>query len=54
MTKKPNKTNSGTNIEDVKKQNQQAAQGKYKTEFADETDVQSVKEQVKKAEQKKK
>ncbi|GAB4074407.1 hypothetical protein GCM10028778_19100 [Barrientosiimonas marina] len=52
--KQPNQTKTGTNVEDVKKQNQQAKQGQYETEYAAETDVQSVKERNKKSEQNKK
>jgi len=44
---------SETNVQEVKKQNQQAAQG-YSTEFASETNVQEVKKQNQQAEQNKK
>jgi len=54
MPKHPKKSEAGTNIEEVKKQNQKATQGKYEAEFADETDAQSVKEKNQKAEQNKK
>lgn len=50
---KQNKTSSGTNIQNVKKQNAQSAQGQYGTEFASETDVQSVRQQNQKAESQK-
>lgn len=51
----PNQTVSGTNVQKVKQQNQQAkqGQGQYGTEFASETDVQEVKQRNQKAEQKK-
>ena len=65
MPKHPKRSASGTNIEDVKKQNQQAAQQNnqqqqqqqqqpYSTEFASETDVQKVKKQNQKSQQQKK
>jgi len=54
MPKHPKKSEAGTNVEEVKKQNQKAAQGKYEAEFAEETDAQSVKEKNQKAEQNKK
>jgi small acid-soluble spore protein E (minor gamma-type SASP) len=45
----PNKTASGTNVQHVKQQNAQSAQGQagqqFGTEFASETDVQKVKQQ---------
>lgn len=50
-------TKSGTNVEQVKKQNQKAANktpGQMKEEFAEETDVQSVKKQNQQSEQNKK
>ncbi|MGM8363844.1 gamma-type small acid-soluble spore protein [Virgibacillus sp. W0181] len=52
--KKPNQTASGTNVQKVKKQNQQAAQGQYGTEFASETDAQEVRKQNQKSKQNKK
>lgn len=54
MAKNPKKSKAGTNIQEVKKQNQMAQQGQYETEFASETDVQSVKEQNRKSQQNKK
>ncbi|HLQ72478.1 MAG TPA: gamma-type small acid-soluble spore protein [Bacillota bacterium] len=53
MAKKPNKTTAGTNVQQVKKHNQKAAQGQassqqnqqYGAEFASETNVQDVKRQ---------
>lgn len=45
---------SKTNAQQVKKQNQAAAQGQYGTEFASETNAQEVKKQNQKAEQNKK
>ncbi|MTH55470.1 gamma-type small acid-soluble spore protein [Bacillus mangrovi] len=44
------KTTSGTNVQHVKQQNQQAAQGQYGTEFASETDAQHVKKYNQQAE----
>jgi len=54
MAKKVNKTEAGTNIKQVRKQNQLAQQGQYETEFASETDAQSVKERNQKSQQNKK
>ncbi|MFD1360715.1 gamma-type small acid-soluble spore protein [Lentibacillus salinarum] len=58
MAKKqqPNKTSAGTNVQEVKKQNQQAqqGQGQYGTEFASETNAQEVRKQNQKSQQKKK
>ncbi len=58
MAKKPNKTAAGTNIQQVKQQNQQAAQGQsqgqFGTEFASETDAQQVKQQNQQSQAKKK
>ncbi|PAV28168.1 gamma-type small acid-soluble spore protein [Virgibacillus profundi] len=56
MAKKPNKTAAGTNVQKVKQQNQQAAQGQgqYGTEFASETNAQEVKKQNQKSQQNKK
>ena len=45
---------SETNVEEVKKQNQAAANGIYKAEFGSETNVSEVKKQNQKAEQNKK
>ncbi|WP_217589724.1 gamma-type small acid-soluble spore protein [Lentibacillus saliphilus] len=55
MAKKPNQTQSGTNVQHVKQQNQQAqqGQGQYGTEFASETDVQEVKKRNQKSQQNK-
>ncbi|WP_077324571.1 gamma-type small acid-soluble spore protein [Virgibacillus siamensis] len=53
----PKKSAAGTNVEQVKKQNQQAAQGQgqYGTEFASEqTNAQQVKKQNQKSQQSKK
>lgn len=56
----PKKTSSGTNVQHVKKQNQQAgqqqqgSQGQYGTEFASETDAQEVKKRNQKSQQNKK
>lgn len=44
------KSQAGTNVEKVKQQNAASTQGNYETEFASETDAQSVKERNKKAE----
>lgn len=52
----PNKTEAGTNKQQVKKQNQQSAQaqpGQYGTEFGEETDAQQVKKQNQQSAQKK-
>ncbi|WP_117149078.1 gamma-type small acid-soluble spore protein [Paraliobacillus zengyii] len=49
----PNETVTGTNVQKVKQQNQQAKQGQYGTEFASETDAQQVKKQNQKSQQKK-
>ncbi|GAA0442633.1 MAG: gamma-type small acid-soluble spore protein [Bacillota bacterium] len=57
MAKKPNKTTAGTNVQKVKQQNQQAAQGQgqYGTEFgAEQTNAQEVKQQNQKSQQNKK
>lgn len=56
MANNPKKTNAGTNVQKVKKQNQQAAQaqpGQYGTEFAEETDAQTVKKQNQQSQQNK-
>jgi len=52
----PKKSKAGTNINEVKKKNQQSAQaqpGQYGTEFAEETDAQTVKKQNQQSAQKK-
>ncbi|MFC4388836.1 gamma-type small acid-soluble spore protein [Gracilibacillus marinus] len=57
MAKKQNQANaSKTNAQEVKRQNQAAAQGqgKYGTEFASETNAQEVRAQNQKAENNKK
>ncbi|CAM4232397.1 gamma-type small acid-soluble spore protein [Lederbergia lenta] len=56
--KKSNKTQSGTNIEEVRQQNAQSAggagaQGNFGAEFGSETDAQQVKKQNQQAESKK-
>lgn len=51
------KSDAGTNVQKVKKQNQKSAQsqpGQYGTEFAEETDTQTVKQQNQKSQQNKK
>ena len=53
MAKQTNKTKAGSNINEIKQQNAQSAQGNLDTEFASETDVQSVKQQNQKSEAKK-
>ncbi|WP_042142113.1 gamma-type small acid-soluble spore protein [Paucisalibacillus sp. EB02] len=47
MAKQPNKSKSGTNIQEVKQQNAQAqsGQGQFGTEFASETNAQEVRKQ---------
>jgi len=49
------KTKAGTNIQKVRQQNQQAAQGQpeYGTEFAQETDPQEIKRKNQKSQQNK-
>lgn len=56
MANNPKKSAAGTNVQKVKQQNQQAAQGQgqFGTEFASETDVQQVKKQNQKSQQNKK
>lgn len=54
MANNPKKSAAGTNVEQVKKANQAAAQGQYGTEFASETDAQEVKQQNQKSQQSKK
>src|SRR5699024_3253659 len=52
----PKNQKAGTNVQKVKKQNQQSKQaepGQYGTEFAEETDAQYVKKQNRKSQQKK-
>lgn len=56
MANKQNRTQAGTDAQQVKKQNQQSAQaqpGQYGTEFAEETDAQQVKQQNQQSQQKK-
>lgn len=50
------KSKAGTNVQHVKQQNQQAAQGQsqFGTEFASETNAQEVKKQNQKSQQNKK
>lgn len=53
----PKKSKAGTDVNQVKKQNQKSAQaqpGQYGTEFSEETNVQTVKKQNQKSAQKKK
>lgn len=53
MAKQPNKSQSGTNFQEVRKQNAQSAQGgqgQFGTEFGSETNAQEVKKQNQKAE----
>ncbi len=46
MAKQPNRTQSGTNVQEVRQQNAASAgQGQYGTEFASETNVQEVRQQ---------
>jgi small acid-soluble spore protein E (minor gamma-type SASP) len=54
MAKNRKKSAAGTNVEEVKKQNQMAQQGQYETEFASETDAQEVRKQNQKSQQNKK
>ncbi|MEN1970193.1 gamma-type small acid-soluble spore protein [Lentibacillus sp. N15] len=58
MAKKANQQASGTNVQKVKQQNQQAAQGQsqgqFGTEFASETNAQEVRKQNQKSQQNKK
>ncbi|MGE6258237.1 gamma-type small acid-soluble spore protein [Heyndrickxia sporothermodurans] len=58
MAKQTNKSQAGTNINEVKQQNAQSAQGtagqgQFGTEFGSETDVQSVRQQNQQAESRK-
>jgi small acid-soluble spore protein E (minor gamma-type SASP) len=52
---KRNRTSSGTNVQTVRQQNAQSAQGnsQYGTEFASETDVQEVRKRNQEAESRK-
>ena len=51
MEKQPNRTQSGTNIQQVRQQNATSAgAGQFGTEFASETDVQEVKQRNQQAE----
>ncbi|MEW9111081.1 gamma-type small acid-soluble spore protein [Cytobacillus gottheilii] len=51
MAKQPNRTQSGTNVQEVRQQNAQSAgQGQFGTEFASETDVQEVRQRNQQAE----
>lgn len=53
FNQQPNKTQAGTNIQEVRQQNAQSAQGaqgQYGTEFASETNAQEVKQQNQQAE----
>lgn len=48
MAKQPNKTQAGTNIQEVRQQNAQSAAGgagQFGTEFASETNAQEVRQQ---------
>nr|WP_077620864.1 gamma-type small acid-soluble spore protein [Bacillus sinesaloumensis] len=46
MAKQPNKTQSGTNVQQVRQQNAQSqGQGQFGTEFASETNAQEVRRQ---------
>ncbi|RYM00013.1 gamma-type small acid-soluble spore protein [Sporolactobacillus sp. THM7-7] len=47
------KTKVGTDVDQVKKQNAQAQNGQFKTEFAEETNVQSVRQQNQQSQAKK-
>lgn len=55
MAKQPNKSQAGTNIQEVRQQNAQSAgsQGQYGTEFASETNAQEVRQQNQQAEARK-
>lgn len=53
FNKQPNKTQAGTNIQEVRQQNAQGAQGQFGTEFASETNAQEVKQQNQQAEARK-
>lgn len=53
MAKNPKKTAAGTNVQEVRQQNQQSAQGsgQFGTEFASETNAQEVRKQNQQAAQ---
>jgi small acid-soluble spore protein E (minor gamma-type SASP) len=55
FNQQPNKTQSGTNIQEVRQQNAQSAGagGQYGTEFASETNAQEVRQQNQQAEARK-
>ncbi|MDP4084788.1 MAG: gamma-type small acid-soluble spore protein [Bacillota bacterium] len=53
FNKQPNKTQAGTNIQEVRQQNTQSASGQFGTEFASETNAQEVKQQNQQAEARK-
>jgi small acid-soluble spore protein E (minor gamma-type SASP) len=61
MAKQPNRTQSGTNVQEVRQQNaasagqgqQSAGQGQFGTEFASETNAQEVRQQNAQAESRK-
>ncbi|AYA74893.1 gamma-type small acid-soluble spore protein [Robertmurraya korlensis] len=54
MAKQPNKSLSGTNVQEVRQQNAASAgQGQYGTEFASETNAQEVRQQNAQAESRK-
>lgn len=52
MARQPNRSQAGTNIQQVRQQNASSAssQGSYGTEFASETNVQEVRQQNQQAE----
>ncbi len=57
MKQQPNKTKTGTDMQKVRQQNMQSAQGQaqqqFGTEFASETDAQQVRQQNQQAEARK-
>jgi small acid-soluble spore protein E (minor gamma-type SASP) len=57
FNQQPNKSQSGTNVQQVRQQNAQSSgagsAGQFGTEFASETDVQEVREQNRQAESRK-
>jgi small acid-soluble spore protein E (minor gamma-type SASP) len=56
MAKQPNQSQAGTNIQQVRQQNAQSAQGgqgQFGTEFASETNAQEVRQQNQQAEARK-
>lgn len=55
QNQQPNQTTTGTNVQKVKQQNQQAkqGQGQYGTEFASETNAQEVRKQNQQSQQNK-